>query len=244
MSYHITKKSLHYTDIFCTVSDKMRLAYQEYFNRDSFVMINMSESLYNSEYRRNAPDKDFISIVYTGSLYYGRDKTIGLIADAVKKYNASSLDKNFLIEVYSNTTPDARSRNNFERSGTSFFRGSLNKDELIKILNNADILLFIESFESTYVSKVKYSLSTKIPEYLSLEKPILAVGSCDSSSIQYLQDVAFCITNQNEILEKVYQYFQEFQEGKDNWGLKAREKYKRNHKKQNLQEKFKKLIEK
>ena len=235
-------RSLHLTDIFCTVSDKMRLEYKKIFNRDSHVIMNMSDSLYNPSYQDKSKDKSFFSIVYTGSLYYGRDETIGMIADVVKKYNDLSINK-FIIEVYSTVIPNAESKSKFERADCSFFKGSLAREELIEVLNNANILLFVESFKNTYVNKVEYSLSTKIPEYLSLGKPILAVGASNAGSIQYLEDAAFCINEENEVETKLYQYFHEFQNVKEDFGSKARKKYEQSHNKKALQKYFKEIVE-
>ena len=64
-------------------------------------------------------------------------------------------------------------------------------------------MVFVESFEEKYIDKTKYSLSTKVPEYLSLKKPILAIGPKNVGSMKYLKDVAQCVHDISDLEEKI-----------------------------------------
>ena len=77
------------------------------------------------------------------------------------------------------------------------------KEELIKTLNKADVLVFVESFAEEQIEKTRYSLSTKIPEYLSLKKPIFAVGPENISSMRYISDTAMCVFEIGEIYNRL-----------------------------------------
>lgn len=191
------QESLKLSHHFFTISAPMKQAYKVLLNRNSDIIVNMTESLYNDEYIK--PEKN-ITIVYAGSFYYGRDDVLLDVADAVERYNVNNKKKKVFLEVYSK---DKISNNKMKNFSFTHFNGPVNKEELIKIYNAADILLFVESFNDYQIEKTRYSLSTKVPEYLSLKKPIFAVGPSYIGSMDYLQNVAQCVFNLNDIYAKL-----------------------------------------
>lgn len=191
------QESLKLSHHFFTISAPMKQAYKVLLNRNSDIIVNMTESLYNDEYIK--PEKN-ITIVYAGSFYYGRDDVLLDVADAVERYNVNNNKKKVFLEVYSK---DKISNNKMKNFSFTHFNEPVNKEELIKIYNAADILLFVESFNDYQIEKTRYSLSTKVPEYLSLKKPIFAVGPSYIGSMDYLQNVAQCVFNLNDIYAKL-----------------------------------------
>ena len=59
-----------------------------------------------------------------------------------------------------------------------------------------------ESFDATEVKYFKYSMSTKIPEYLSVGRPILCYGPNDVCTVSYLREneVGFVVENDQELI--------------------------------------------
>ena len=145
----------------------MRLLYKKEFGVDSFVISNLSESIYSDE---NSEDAGSLYFIYAGSLYYGRDKVLGYISKALDRYNKKNNTKHY-IRVFSNETPNRNVLELFEIQDVCSFLGSLEKNELIAELRKSNILLYVESFDDEQVQKTKYAQSTKIPEYLSLKNP-------------------------------------------------------------------------
>ncbi|MCI7768244.1 MAG: hypothetical protein MSJ26_09760 [Oscillospiraceae bacterium] len=191
------KESLEWTSEFFTVSEVMREEYRSFLNKESSVIVNMTEPLRDDSVRT---DGSAINIIYAGSLYYGRDMVIRSVAEAVEKYNSSGLsDKKVHINVYSNSQISESQSSGLFINQYIHNKGSLGKKELVKELNRSDILLFAESFDDIYIEKTKLSLSTKIPEYLSLHKPILAVGPACVGSMQYLKGVSMCVNDKADI---------------------------------------------
>ena len=182
---------LAYAHSFFTVSGMMRKEYREVFGRDSSVIVNLSEPLKMPVEKK--PDNVY-TIMYAGSLYYGRDEVLGKLSHAIQKYNCTSLKK-ALLKVYTNSAPDEEQKSKFVVDGASMYCGSLGKEELKRELNLSDILAFVESFDEEFAEKTKYSLSTKVPEYLSVGKPILAIGPTGIGSMEYLADVAVCVND-------------------------------------------------
>ncbi|MGU8477316.1 hypothetical protein ACV3QH_08585 [Clostridium perfringens] len=229
---YIRKKMLNCieeSDEYFTISTLMQDAYYKLSGKKSNLMINITSSLKMKCDFGKLENKN-INIIYTGSLYYNRDKTIGLVAEAVSRYNEKikGQKKHIEISVYSNIEPDIRSKQKFVKKNICEYRGSLNPEELKYALNRADILLFVESFDEEMKEKTKYSLSTKVPEYMSVGKPILAIGPNDIGSMNYLNDVAFCANSE----EKIYSVIQQMLSSHEAMNQKARlaiEKFNNNH---------------
>lgn len=183
-----------------TISEPMKEAYFSLSGKKSRLLMNITPSL-KDEKSDDSRNVNNITAIYTGSLYYNRDKILGMIADAALQYNSqfSNFEKKIIIKVYSNDEPEKKRKRIFEREGCCVFCGSLGKNEVKKVLNKADILLFVEAFNPEIQEKTKYSLSTKVPEYMSIGKPIFAIGPENIGSMKYLRDVAFCAFSETDI---------------------------------------------
>ena len=226
-------QAIQKSDTYFTISRNMQKAYADITNKNSNIIMNITESLYDSKFAKN--DSDCIHIVYAGSLYYGRNKIIRELGKCINKINPCT--RKICIEVYSNQKPENQVIKELEETGVCKYNGSLNFEELKKIYNVADFLLFVENFDLRYKEKTMYSLSTKISEYLSVGKPILAIGPRDVGSMMYLQDVAFCLydlENMDEFVRNVFCNTQDW----DIMGKKARNKFKKDNDPMKLHEMF------
>ena len=139
--------------------------------------------------------------------------------------------------MYSNSEPDERTKKLILVDGASEYCGSLGKDELKLKLNEADVLVFVESFDEDQIEKTKYSLSTKVPEYLSVGKPIFAVGPLEVGSMDYLRDVAICVVELSELGDKLTKAL-ETPSYMNEVAQKCEEKYLKNHCKEIIQKEF------
>ena len=84
------------------------------------------------------------------------------------------------------------------------YRGFISQTEMLHDLKKQTILIHLESFDEKVSAYTRLSISTKIPEYLSMKKPILAIGPCNIASIEYLNtnQSAFVVDRQDEELLK------------------------------------------
>jgi chlorite dismutase len=62
-------------------------------------------------------------------------------------------------------------------------------EEIKVILNEADIVLHVESFEKEQMEAVKYSFSTKIIDCLQSGSVVVGIGPSGIASIEYLRRV-------------------------------------------------------
>ena len=224
------KKFINFVDSFFTISDPMRLKYKELFGKDSYTIANIPDDLENNEINlRN--EISIRNFVYAGSLYYGRDKVLNCIIDCVEKIN--SLNKTFItVDVYS----DECESKIIKKKCVNLHR-KVNNEELKEVFRKSDAFIFVESFEEKYVSKTMFSLSTKIPEYLSFRKPIFAVGPNNVGSMMYLQNIAICANSLEEVYDKVCCLLFNPNEAKE-FADKSYRQYLKNHKKSEVQQKF------
>lgn len=190
------KQCLKNTDVFFTITDSMRKAYKKEFGKDSYQIVNMCESMKDCSIEKK---DNTIKLIYTGSVYYGRDYILGKLSETVERYVEKNREVKISFNIYTNNRLGDKEQNTIIKGENTHYCGSLNRDELKKKLNQSDILVFIESFLETEKEKTKYSLSTKIPEYLSLGKPILAIGPRDIGSIKYLEGAAMIIDDEKEM---------------------------------------------
>lgn len=226
-------KILKMASTFYTVSQLMRETYLRELHRDSMVAFNMSDDLYDNSVVKKEKE---IVLTYTGSFYYGRANTLGRLALAIQDYNKKHPEASARLLLYSNTEPSDEIRKTICIPGASEYKGSLNQTQLRDRLNTSDILVFVESFEKDQIEKIRFSLSTKVSEYLSVEKPILAIGPSGTGSMDYLSDVAFCVTSEGDI-NSASELIQN-KEYQEKSARKSREKYLKYHDKRTLQKEF------
>lgn len=191
------------SSLFITISEQMKDAYKNIFGKESVTALNMTDSMKIDDYSCDNLDEGVVNFIYAGGLHFKRYETLKLLAEALRTYNNQSTSKKAFLSIYSTQTTSKRIINMLNVNGASSFCGGLSPENLKIKLNKSDIPVHVESFDSKSIESTKLSISTKIPEYLSLEKPILAIGPSEVASMRFLSDTAFCITQKDEIYEKI-----------------------------------------
>ncbi len=150
---------------------------------------------------KNSPQK---TIIYAGNLLYGREKTLIRLAEEVNKHNLSHTDK-IRLEIYSPTVIDESIKAALNKENSCEFMGGKTYDEIVKILNAADIVLHVESFEPKQQEIVRNSFSTKIIDALQSGSVLFAIGAKGLASIDITSKIngAFVATSLEEISEQI-----------------------------------------
>ena len=236
---YILKKmgnAIQESDLFITISQSMKEEYKKIFGKDSILALNMTESLRDESIPKE--NKTVLTLVYTGGFHFKRYITLNLLAQSLKKYNHDIKNKQkAYLKIYSNQEPSNKVLKYLNIKGASEFCGSLNAEQLKKVLNSSDILVHVESFGRKSIESTRLSISTKIPEYLSLGKPVLAIGPSEIASIKYLEDCAFCITDPDNIYSDLEKLLNDSELRKE-LAVKALRKYDNNHKKEIVSKKL------
>ncbi len=230
------RDSVGRSDLFITISKQMKEKYKQLFGKDSILAANMTESIRDQSIR--VKKNDNLALVYAGGLHYKRYITLNLLAQSLKKYNNDlNNKKKAYLKIYSWQKPSHSVLKYLNLEGVSEFCGKLNPMQLKEILNYCDIPVQVESFAKKSIESTRLSISTKIPEYLSLGKAVLAIGPHQVASMEYLKDSAFCITNQNHIYVELKKLLNN-NELIEKLSVKALQKYEENHKKEIVTNQF------
>lgn len=231
---HLIRRSLqaciNECDQFFTISRQMKSTYCELFGKDSYLVTNMSELLRDETIKA---DCDRTIILYAGSLYYGRADILRALAEVIHDYNKTSYKK-AKLRIYTNVAPSQDELKTITVSDASEYCGRLSKEELIIEMNKSDILCIVESFDEKQIENTRLSLSTKVTEYMSVGKPILAIGPHQISTMDYLSDIAVC-SSSKETIKSVVCDLLESDDMQKEFGQRAYNKYMANHLKENIQ---------
>ena len=170
------------------------------FGTDS-VILTKSIDFTGKSYQHREPNKP-LKFVYTGSMVIGRDKTLAVVADAINKANKNGVKAEMYI--YSQTEPSDEIRSHID-CGAAHFCGSVPHQEVKRIQEEADVVVFAESLIGKDANAAKLSFSTKITDYISNGKCVLAIGKDYIAPIDYFQrnDAAIIAHTNEEIFEKV-----------------------------------------
>lgn len=177
-----------------------------------------------------------LKFVYTGSLALGRDKSLALVADAINAINSD--ERKAELYIFSQTVPDNQimARVNV---GSCHYCGSVPHQEIQGIVQSADVVVFAESLDGKEANIAKLSFSTKITDYISNGKCVLAIGKDEIAPIDYFRrhDAAIIARSREEIFEKVGDIV-EHPELVDVFGEKAFCCAVKNHEKSMMNERF------
>lgn len=171
-------------------------------NKFSCKNLAVSESLckkfsekYSKEYRSLMNTVDFVAekpicfdrnkliFLYAGSLSINRYVSLKDVANAL---HCTLGQEGYLFKLF---VPSAQNSDEIQSLFAKYsveIKDYIPRNELMKEYNNADVLVIAESFDENFCDFTKYSLSTKLPEYMASGKPILAYLSKNLYSSEYL----------------------------------------------------------
>lgn len=179
-----------------------------------------------------------LKFVYTGKLIIGRDKSLAMVADAINSINLEYGEKKAELFIYSQTDPKSKILKKLN-NGASHFCGRIERKEVNKVQQEADVVIFAESLIGKEANAAKLSFSTKITDYLGNGKCIFAIGKEYIAPIDYFKrnDSAIIVTRKEEILEKI-KYIINNPELINIYGKKAFNCAVRNHEKEMVNNRF------
>lgn len=204
------------------------------FGTDSKILTKSVDfSIRSYEHKRpNNP----LKFIYTGSLIIGRDKTIALLADAINKINDNGVKAELFI--YSQTEPNASIKHKLN-NGASHFCGKISREQVLEEQRNADVVVFAEALDGKEANVAKLSFSTKITDYLSNGKCVLAIGKDCIAPIDYFKrNDAAIIANDAAGIESSLRIIVNHPELIDEYGEKAFNTAIRNHEKGMINKRF------
>ncbi|MBE6198113.1 MAG: glycosyltransferase [Rikenellaceae bacterium] len=203
------KKTIRRSSRAYVIGEKMQKDYSEMYSKPFGVLGNCIDmDKYSHIHPRKIEQNEPIIISYMGALHSNRWVSISKLGNIVKEINGE-YGYQMYIKVFSTATPSKEIIASFEKSGVEFC-GGLDSSGVIAQMERSHFLLHVESFDEVNRTYVKYSISTKISEYLSSSRGIMAYGPHEVASMELLCKNGFgCgltdLDSHDEIKKKIYE---------------------------------------
>jgi hypothetical protein len=183
-----------------TGSAELAEGYKKFFEVDAEVLLTgtkLNKSCNESMQFNNSKNVKFL---YLGQLGLNRWKSLTDIGNSIRQYN-ELYNTNHNIDIFTTNSISKKVRKIFNNTSTINIKGSLTAKEVENIYQKYDILMHVE--DKKYSLRTKYSMSTKIPEYLASGKIIFVYGPTGLASINYLQrnNAAFIVNDPSDIFK-------------------------------------------
>lgn len=188
----VVSKSCH----MITISDKMERDYGTMFGLPiTTIRISAQENHYRLSFSKRK------GIVYSGNLGVNRITPLLEISRALKNASISGYE---YIDVYSGEK-NPQTLELLTLDNGIYFHGAVRKEKLEEVLGSAKFVLHTEAFDEISKVRTRYSLSTKVAEYLQSGACVLAYGPRDISSIEYLAEnnAAVILNKAIDVTEKI-----------------------------------------
>lgn len=166
------------------ISPKMKREYDSIFGIDSIVLtkgIDFSSVSYHP-YESHHP----IQMVYMGQIIYDRLSSLELIGKALDEINKDG--KEIILNIYTNNSTESNRKDKMTKNDNVFFHPPVPYHEVMDVIGENDVVVFVESLNEKYKDIARLSFSTKITDYLASGKCLFAVGPEDIAPIEYLKD--------------------------------------------------------
>lgn len=188
-----------YANSICVICNEMGNEYVKKFKFSKYYILYNKSCNYLFMKNRRERSGNEVKILYAGNLEFGRWNILCQIADIVNR-----IDSNVKVsfDIYTTYKLTKRKLNMLSISSRVNFNGAVEAEKVYKLIDNADIVLHIESFDKMAKKSTRLSVSTKIFDYLAMGKCILAYGPGDIASIKLLENrsSAIVVDNRNDLL--------------------------------------------
>lgn len=198
---HYMRRVAKNADKLYVISDVQKRDYEKDFHKPCTVITKAED--FSEEPQLKDTVSTPMQLLYTGNLYANRWKSLGMLANALKRMNEEGIMAQ--LRIYTATPITEKMKSALNIDGTSFLMGSVSSEEVQQLQSEADILVHAEATDLKNRLTVRQSFSTKIVDYLKMARPIVAVGSKKVASIKHLLDhnAAIVAENEQELYEQL-----------------------------------------
>lgn len=123
-------------------------------------------------------------LIYVGRLHLGRWRPLKDIGDALASLNREGTAGK--LYVYAPKFDIAKYGQRLMGPGIEV-AGSITPDQVAGVLAGGQVLVHVESFEPTIRRYTRLSLSTKIPQYAAIGRPIFCYGPGEVASLRFVE---------------------------------------------------------
>ncbi len=231
------KKLAKRTQAFFAITEKTKRESDKFFGIDCEIITKPlnSEPVCN-EKKISYP----IKILYTGNLLIGRDRSLVDFVEVLKLFNEGNIK--YQVDVYTGTELSDSVK---EKLNCKYccIHEPVSQVDVLRLQKQADILLFLEDINGKDAKVARLSFSTKITDYLSSGKAIIAIGNKDTAPVEYFttNDCSLVATSEEEIV-KIIEAIEKDANCLNVYAKKACECGLKNHNKETILKKFDKVL--
>ncbi len=222
-----------------SICDLLSKQYSEFFYKNA-VTIYTGSQLGNNDIVEKKTKSTNIS--YFGNLFIGRNTALSEVGKILDEINKEK-NTGFKLNIYTNTN-DKGIKSVFEGIESVSINGFVSPEKVVELMEDSILLMHVEGFAQEDVERVRYSMSTKIPESLNSGVCLFAYGPLEDASIQYLYQNNCAVVAETKNLLKTRLEEALFNDKKRNDCISnAMEVVRQNHDKNKQSNKLKALLE-
>ncbi len=219
------RRAMKRAECILCMCDEMRDEYRKLFNTETVTVytgavrktIKADKSVNNGKHQMS----------YVGYLGGNRHKSIIELGNGI--YDLPAKEKPEAIDVYSNEKREEIVKE-LERARGIRFHGEADPETAARVIANSEYVVHVEGFDQKSRRAVRYSISTKIADYLMNGPCIVAYGPKEVASMRYLADngAGLVISDISKLSDELSRLFSD--PGKYDFMIEhARELADRNH---------------
>lgn len=180
------EKSINISKACFTIGELMAKEYKIIFNKQFIPVMNSIDFNIPRVQESGKKEENSILLSYIGGLHSNRWRSLVYLGSLLREIQKDELIR-VSLEIY---TLEAHSKDIIDllNAAPSVYKGPIDSDAVIIKQNESDILVHVESLDKECRELTKYSVSTKIPEYLSSGNCVLAYGPEEVASIRLIKD--------------------------------------------------------
>lgn len=185
------KKTAALADRLYVISKNMKNDYKKELGVPTEVLYKFPD-INRERYLYKADTEKEIVFLFTGNISSNRWKSLSTVGKIVAE---SGIGK---LYIYTKTILTHRMRRALSYCE---LKEPISAEEVINKQNAADVLVHVESFDIKNKLEVRYSISTKIMDYISVGRCILAYGPAGIASMDFLkeEEVALVCNTKREL---------------------------------------------
>ena len=181
-----------------TISEEMANVFTKEFKIQHYAIMNSIDvKTFKCQPIRNYGPT--LRVTYAGGLHLKRDRALLDIANIINEICEEGMK--IELNIYTNLDNIRLYKSEFEPFNYVKFHEAVSHDRIMDIYQNTDALVHVESNLLENNEFYKYSISTKIPEYLSTGKPFIFYGPKTIYLYRFLNDnnIAYTASDKFEL---------------------------------------------
>ena len=175
-------------DIFWFISNEMKAYFLNEYNtfscKPSYVIANgIDANQINTEYEYGYEPLTEVICRFTGSINeYQTYEGLKIFSEVISRFNGK-----IKFEIYSRQAKTELAKTLEKYANVTLYPPLKDNNEYLALIQKADVLVIPYGWGESCLKYLQFSFGNKIPEYLSVGKPVIALGDAKLNSMAFLK---------------------------------------------------------